>query len=167
MDDSIEREPVFEEIQEPPWPFAALGLGAGVLGAVAVTRALGIIARLGVAGLIVGGAGLVLREFLFPMTTWVFAGENPEIEVRFGRRTRFRVPLKNVVRAYERKYQPIPEYGGWGIRWGRDGRAFNMKGDEGVQLVLQSGQRLLIGSQRADQLAAVVQKLTGCQGEEA
>jgi hypothetical protein len=55
-----------------------------------------------------------------------------------------------------RTYQPIREYGGWGIRAGRGGMAYNVTGDRGVQLELVNGKRLLIGSQRAGELAAAI-----------
>lgn len=64
-----------------------------------------------------------------------------------------------------RRYNPIREYGGWGIRWGRGGRAYNMRGDRGLQLVMKDGKRWLIGSQRADELAAAVDKAMGLTGE--
>jgi hypothetical protein len=46
-----------------------------------------------------------------------------------------------------RQYSPLREYGGWGIRDGRHGRAYNVRGNQGVQLVLRSGRRVLIGTQ--------------------
>lgn len=55
-----------------------------------------------------------------------------------------------------RTYRPILEYGGWGVRWGRSGKAYNVRGNRGVQLELANGRRLLIGSQRADELAAAI-----------
>ncbi len=62
---------------------------------------------------------------------------------------------------YARTYRPILEYGGWGIRCGwRGGRAYNVSGNQGVQLVLKDGKRLLIGSQRADELAEALSSLT-------
>jgi hypothetical protein len=62
---------------------------------------------------------------------------------------------------YARTYRPILEYGGWGIRCGwRGGRAYNVSGNQGVQLVLKDGKRLLIGSQRADELAEALSTLT-------
>jgi hypothetical protein len=62
---------------------------------------------------------------------------------------------------YARTYRPILEYGGWGIRCGwRGGRAYNVSGNKGVQLVLKDGKRLLIGSQRADELAEALSTLT-------
>ena len=57
---------------------------------------------------------------------------------------------------YPCQYRPVREYGGWGIRYGAKGKAYNVSGKEGVQLVLGSGQRLLIGSQRAQELADAI-----------
>jgi hypothetical protein len=62
---------------------------------------------------------------------------------------------------YARTYRPILEYGGWGIRCGwRGGRAYNVSGNKGVQLVLKDGKHLLIGSQRAEELAEALSTLT-------
>ena len=62
---------------------------------------------------------------------------------------------------YTRTYHPILEYGGWGIRYGwfwfgKLGKAYNVRGNKGVQLVLKSGKRLLIGSQKPDELARAI-----------
>jgi hypothetical protein len=59
-----------------------------------------------------------------------------------------------------RRYSPIGEYGGWGLRYGLGGvgRAYNVSGDKGVQLVFRDGQRLLIGSQHAEELARLIQE---------
>ncbi len=54
-----------------------------------------------------------------------------------------------------RTYKPILEYGGWGIRFG-DGIAFNTHGNQGVQLILKDGRKILIGSQKAETLAAAI-----------
>ena len=48
-------------------------------------------------------------------------------------------------------YRPI-EHGGWGIRHGRMGKAYNARGNRGVQIHLTQGRKLLIGSQRPDEL---------------
>jgi hypothetical protein len=68
------------------------------------------------------------------------------------------IPLADVARWEARAYQPILEYGGWGLRtwWGSHNSAYNMKGNRGVQLVFTNGDRLLIGSQRAADLAAAI-----------
>jgi hypothetical protein len=56
-----------------------------------------------------------------------------------------------------RKYNALREYGGWGIRYGPQGKAYNVGGNRGVQLVLQDGKRILIGSQRPEEFLAALQ----------
>jgi hypothetical protein len=56
-------------------------------------------------------------------------------------------------------YRPIADYGGWGIRRGRDGeRVLNARGNRGVRLDLSDGSRLLIGSQRPEALAVALER---------
>jgi hypothetical protein len=56
-------------------------------------------------------------------------------------------------------YRPIADYGFWGIRAGRDGeKAFIARGNRGVRLELTDGSKLLIGSQRPDELASVLDR---------
>lgn len=55
---------------------------------------------------------------------------------------------EDLVRYEERQYRPIRDYGGWGLRFGRTGRAYNVSGDRGVLLELRSGTRVLVGSQQ-------------------
>lgn len=52
---------------------------------------------------------------------------------------------EEINRAEIRKYKPLPEYGGWGIKGTRKNRAVNMTGNTGLQLELQNGRKLLIG----------------------
>jgi hypothetical protein len=55
-------------------------------------------------------------------------------------------------------YRPIADYGGWGIRHGRDGeRVLSARGDRGVRIELSDGTRLLIGSQRPEELALALE----------
>jgi len=62
---------------------------------------------------------------------------------------------------YCRTYKPIREYGGWGIKcsFTGKGKAYNVSGNKGVQLVLTNGKKLLIGSQKPDELAAAIDKM--------
>lgn len=60
-----------------------------------------------------------------------------------------------------REYKPLVEYGGWGYRIGPAGKAYNAQGNEGVQLTLKDGKRVLIGSQRATELAHVISSRLG------
>jgi hypothetical protein len=58
------------------------------------------------------------------------------------------IPFRDINRCEVRTYRPIREYGGWGIRYGRNGKAYNVSGDRGVQLEFIKGCSLLIGSQQ-------------------
>jgi hypothetical protein len=72
--------------------------------------------------------------------------------IPFHFRTR-RIPWTKVAQAYIRQYRPLREYGGWGLRYGfKFGWAFNMRGNMGLQLVLAGGKKILIGTQRPDEL---------------
>lgn len=57
-----------------------------------------------------------------------------------------------------RKYAPLKEFGGWGIRWGFEGKAYNVSGDEGLQLILKNDLKILIGSQEAKELEKAMKK---------
>jgi hypothetical protein len=90
------------------------------------------------------------------------------LHVRFWPFVNRHIPLEDIASWEARTYRPILEYGGWGIRYTfRSGKAYNVSGDEGVQLVFANGKRLLIGSQRADELADAIarakQEIGDCQ----
>lgn len=67
------------------------------------------------------------------------------------------IPIEEIESAEVRTYRPLIEYGGWGIRWGMSGKAYNAQGNRGVQLVLRGGSRVLIGSQRPEDLLKAIQ----------
>ncbi len=54
------------------------------------------------------------------------------------------------------KYNPLLDFGGWGVRYGRSGRAYNVSGNLGVQLQFTSGPALLIGSQHPLELSEAI-----------
>ena len=82
------------------------------------------------------------------------------LHVRYFPLLRRDIPLEDIVHFEVRTYRPIREYGGWGIRYsfGR-GMAFNVSGNRGVQLELKNGKRVLIGSQRPEELAAALARV--------
>lgn len=52
---------------------------------------------------------------------------------------------------YIRIYSPIKEYGGWGLRTGfnaKNGKAYNVSGNIGIQLELKDGKKILIGTKK-------------------
>lgn len=66
------------------------------------------------------------------------------------------IPLDTIATAFAREYSPMREYGGWGIRTSSEGRAYNASGNKGVQLVLKDHSRVLIGSQKPEELVAAL-----------
>ncbi len=71
-----------------------------------------------------------------------------------------RVLARGYIAGYEaRTYKPLREYGGWGIRSGRGGDAYNVSGDRGVQFVLAGGKRILLGTQRPAEFVAALDKV--------
>jgi hypothetical protein len=70
-----------------------------------------------------------------------------------------KIPLEDMVRCEAVAYRPLREYFGWGIRYGRGGKAYNVSGNRGVRLVYASGRHLLIGSQRPEELAEALEQL--------
>lgn len=67
-----------------------------------------------------------------------------------------RIAIGEIEVCEPRTYRPIMEYGGWGIRIGTRGRAYNISGNRGVQLTLCGGAKILFGSQRPEEFAAAV-----------
>ena len=53
-------------------------------------------------------------------------------------------------------YSPLKDYGGWGIRYGAKGKAYNVSGNQGVVITLKTGQSILIGSQRHEELSSLI-----------
>lgn len=56
-------------------------------------------------------------------------------------------------------YRPIRDYGGWGIRYGRKGLAYNISGNRGVLFELSNGRTILLGSREADKFAAALAEI--------
>ncbi len=61
--------------------------------------------------------------------------------------------------AHVRKYKPIAEYGGWGFRIGRSGKALNISGNMGLQIEFTNGKRLLLGTRKPEELERALKKL--------
>jgi hypothetical protein len=108
-------------------------------------------------GLVIGLAFLMfVVAFVLHMTTEVGPAG---LRVWFGWAPSYPriVPIHTIRSVEVVSYRPIADYGFWGSRDGRDGeRAFIARGTRGVRLELVDGTRLLIGSQRPDALAEVI-----------
>ena len=72
-----------------------------------------------------------------------------------------KISWEEISQAYIRKYNPIMEYGGWGIRNGflRSGKAYNVSGNEGLQMIYTSNKRFLLGTKKAKEIKSVLSQL--------
>lgn len=62
------------------------------------------------------------------------------------------------ISGYEKiKYRPLLEYGGWGVRYGKNGMAYSVSGNMGVKIELKQGRSLLLGSQKSEELKNAIQ----------
>ena len=60
---------------------------------------------------------------------------------------------QDIKSAQVRKYEPLKEYGGWGIKgYSKKNRAYNVKGNIGLQLVLKNGNKILLGTQKEEEI---------------
>ena len=98
----------------------------------------------------------------------LFFGANLTVEVRhdglYIRFFPFHASFFNIsssdVKAWRiRSYSALKEYGGYGIRFGADGKAYNVRGNRGVQIELKDGRKILIGSQKPDLLQQALEHL--------
>jgi hypothetical protein len=70
------------------------------------------------------------------------------------------IPLADIRSFRARRYKPIREFGGWGIRTGLGRRksAYNAKGNLGVELYLRDMRSVMLGSQRHEELAEALRQ---------
>ena len=70
-------------------------------------------------------------------------------------------PYEEIDSFMVREYKPIREFGGWGIRYSLGGKAYNVYGNKGIQLILKNKKKLLIGSQKAYEFFKAIQNASG------
>lgn len=111
---------------------------------------------------IIFGIGL---PALFLIARLVTEVRNDGIYIRFFpfHWTFRKIAFTEVKQFKARAYRSFREYGGHGIRYGSKGMAYTVSGDRGVQIELLNGKRLLIGSQRAEELSRAIQTKYGNQ----
>jgi hypothetical protein len=70
-------------------------------------------------------------------------------------------PWEKLTKSYVRQYSPITEYGGWGLRLGLFGKgtAFNVSGNKGLQLEFTDHKKLLIGTNKPEELSETLKKI--------
>jgi hypothetical protein len=67
-----------------------------------------------------------------------------------------RVPLDRIQLVETITHDIARDYGGYGIRSTREGKAYVANGGRGVRVTLDKGEKLVVGSERPDELARML-----------
>ncbi len=79
------------------------------------------------------------------------------LSIRFIPFSNRRIAISEIGLVESVKYNPIREYGGWGIRGGSSRKAYTISSNQGVKLTLLDGSTVLIGSKNPHPLALAIQ----------
>ena len=66
---------------------------------------------------------------------------------------------EQISNAFVRKYNPVLEYGGWGLHFSKHGKSLSVSGNIGLQLEFLSGKKLLIGTNRGDEIIELLEQI--------
>jgi len=77
------------------------------------------------------------------------------------------IPLDGVEQIEVVTYRPLADYGGWGVRYGKQGKAYTVDGSRGVLITYAKGNRraLLLGSRKAEDLSEAIRQILPARGE--
>lgn len=172
----MKHDILFEETQRVPLIFRTIFLISTLLmGTFAIKESIHAYQASG--SLSAGIFALIFGAFLMGLITFFIFIIKLETQVqREGISVRFfpfHQSFKNylwqgIQNVYVRRYSPIREYGGWGLRFGLNnkGDAYNLRGREGLQIEFTNGKKLLIGTQQGMQLTMTLQNLGQYRPEE-
>jgi hypothetical protein len=102
---------------------------------------------------------VVLWLIYFRLITVRLVTEVRQGELRIAMRGLWRlrrVPLNRIRSVETIAHNIARDYGGYGFRSTREGHAYVAAGDRGVRFTLTDGEKLVVGSERPDELAAAV-----------
>ncbi len=75
-----------------------------------------------------------------------------------------RVPLDRIQSVETITHDIARDYGGYGFRSTREGKTYVASGGQGVRLTLAAGEKLVVGSQRPDELATALRVAAALPG---
>ena len=114
-------------------------------------------------GLFIALGGMLLLTILFYTFKLQTIIKSDGIYVRFFpiHRAYRKYTWDKLVKTYVRTYNPIGEYGGWGLRLGLfgKGRAYNVSGNQGLQLTFIDKRNLLIGTNKPEEIKQVLTEI--------
>lgn len=111
--------------------------------------------------LILGDIFMLLIILFFRFLTLTTHADKEGIKVQFKpfHRNQQIFTWQDIEHAELITYKPLLHYGGWGIRYGLYGKAYNVAGDQGVMLTLKKGKKVLIGTQKPAEFEAYLEDI--------
>ncbi|MEQ9442405.1 MAG: hypothetical protein RIG62_25425 [Cyclobacteriaceae bacterium] len=159
-----QETPYFMEVQRfrQTWIWVLLGAILGTLLFLGAFQAI----QLRVSGihwlstsslLLMGGIWMVLALLAYKAHLFTQINENGvHFQLFPFHLTIQRITWADIEEMYVRDYDAIAEYGGWGLKYSQQGKAYTISGRYGVQLQLADDQQVLIGTQRPIELEKLI-----------
>ena len=72
-----------------------------------------------------------------------------------------RLKTSDIASADLHNFSPLKDFGGYGIRFNKEMKAYFLKGDRGVKITTRAGKKYLVGSDHPERLAAVISTVSG------
>lgn len=115
------------------------------------------------AGMILVAAAVIVLIPFFVMPAMTTRVDGEGLHVRFGVMPWRTITAGSIAAVEPCTYDARKDFGGWGMRLRVRGRndCYTIGGNEGVWLTLLHGQRVLVGSERRDELATAIRSLIG------
>ncbi|WP_461449250.1 hypothetical protein [Mucilaginibacter sp.] len=83
-----------------------------------------------------------------------------EIHVSYGIFTGDNKYKLNEIKALKgRKYDALKEFWGWGVRYNNNESCFTVSGDDALEIELKNGEKILIGTQKPDEIMSAIAML--------
>jgi hypothetical protein len=118
---------------------------------------------------------LVIFAGIYVVIIWLFLKMKLLVEITQNE-IRFRFPPLSykwksinrieIERFEVRTYKPVWEYGGWGIKGSTRNRAYNVKGNIGLQLYLKDSKKVLFGTQQKQAIQFAMERMMNSERKE-
>ena len=99
------------------------------------------------------GIGFPIAFYLMRLIVEV---KDAAVSIKYIPLTRRQIGISEIREVHAKSYNPIRDYGGWGIRGFSNRRAYNVQGNRGVELVLIDDRSVMIGSQKPEELTLAI-----------
>lgn len=158
----LRGQPVYKE--STPWPGWILIVFWGT-----IALALAIVAMSGgtprpdriLGALVVGGVALAVHWLVAGLSVRLYR-DSMVVGIGSSGLIAKRIAYEDIEDTKSVHYHPLREFGGWGVRCGKDGkRAWTARGDQAVVLHLRDGTRLYVGSDRPHRLEERIRAVAG------